>query len=69
MRRRERVNMDWETAEGNLFTWEQVNAELLMDIRRELKTLNSLLYCPNFRAIPAKLDAIRRRLPAKRKRK
>lgn len=32
----------------------------LMDIRDELKKLNSLLHCPNFQAIPFKLDAIRK---------
>lgn len=32
----------------------------LMDIRDELKRLNSLLCCPNFVAIPRKLDAIKR---------
>lgn len=31
---------------------------LLMDIRDELQRLNSLLHCPNFTSIPAKLDRI-----------
>lgn len=67
MRQPGRTNADWRTTEGNTFTWEQVLAELLMDVRTELQRLNALLHCPNFTAIPAKLDAIRRKMPAKRK--
>lgn len=40
--------------------WEQAKAALLMDIRDELQTLNQLLACPNFIAIPRKLDEIAR---------
>lgn len=45
------------------------NAHLavLMDLRDELKSLNHLLHCPNFTAIPGKLDAIRRNTTRKRK--
>lgn len=39
---------------------------VLMDIRDELQTLNSTLSCPNFLAIPAKLDAIRRNTSKRR---
>ena len=39
--------------------WESIHAALLMDIRDELKRLNTLLYCHNFQAIPRHLKAIR----------
>lgn len=41
-------------------TWQQVEVIVLMDIRDELKLLNSLLRCPNFLQIPKQLDAIKR---------
>lgn len=53
----------WSLPEGKVETWEQASVAVLMDIRDELKTLNALLRCPNFIAIPQKLDAIRRKLP------
>lgn len=40
-------------------TWEQVGIIVLMDIRDELKRLNTLLCCPNFTRILATLDAIK----------
>lgn len=66
-RRANRIDVDWVTTENN-FTWEQVTVEVLQDIREELRTLNRLLRCPNFLAIPAKLDRISRNT-AKPKRK
>ena len=51
-----------------VFTAEQLQLVLLQEIRDELKTLNALLHCPNFQAIPKKLDAIRLKLPARKKR-
>lgn len=47
--------------------WEEINAQLLMDIRDELKRLNSVLYCRNFLDIPHKLEAIRRNTTKRRK--
>ena len=41
-------------------TWEQVGIIVLMGIRDQLQLLNSMLRCPNFQQIPAKLDAIKR---------
>lgn len=38
--------------------WTQANTAVLMDIRDELKRLNSLLNCPNFIAIPRTLRRI-----------
>lgn len=45
---------------GKIATWEQAQMAVLYDIRDELKTLNRLLSCPNFTAIPAVLRTIRR---------
>lgn len=39
---------------------------VLMDIRDELQTLNRLLACPNFLAIPRRLEAIRKNTAPKR---
>lgn len=44
-----------------------VTRAILLDIREELKRLNSLLHCHNFTAIPFKLDAIKRNTTKKRK--
>ncbi len=49
-------------------TWPQVQCAILMDIRDELQTLNATLRCPNFLAIPRKLDEIRSNTSKKRKR-
>ena len=54
------VNWSFTTASnGDIQTWEQVHAAVLMDIRDELQRLNTLLHCQNFQRIPAKLDSIR----------
>lgn len=52
-------NVDWVIAgvDGTI-TWSGATVAVLMDIRDELKTLNQLLACPNFIAIPRKLDSI-----------
>lgn len=51
------ANLDWDLPSDRV-SWEQVNTALLMDIRDELKRLNKLLACPNFVAIPQKLNMI-----------
>lgn len=51
---------------GN-YTWNQAIVSVLTDIREELQRLNGVLQCPNFQAIPRKLDRIGRNT-AKRKR-
>lgn len=43
---------------GKCRSWETATVAALYDIRDELKILNSLLRCPNFQAIPRKLDRI-----------
>jgi hypothetical protein len=70
-RRASRINVNWETNDGvkGAFTWDQVTVEVLMDIRSELQKLNSLLHCPNFTAIPRKLDRISRNTAKPRKAK
>jgi hypothetical protein len=64
-------NAEWNLADetGNITTWEKVGIAVLMDIRRELQKLNRLFQCPNFQAIPKKLDRIGRNTARKRKAK
>ena len=62
-----RVNAEWRTRDGNDFTWEQVVVEVLMDVRKELQRLNSVLQCPNFIAVPSKLDRIEKNTRKRRK--
>ncbi len=54
-------NADWDlpTDNGKIQTWQAVEVAVLMDIRDELQTLNRLLGCPNFTAIPTVLRKIR----------
>jgi hypothetical protein len=57
---------DWNLGEKP--TWDGAQLAVLMDLRDEIKRLNSLLYCPNFIAIPRILREIRRNTTkAKRK--
>jgi hypothetical protein len=67
-------NIDWDLpsapgAPNKIATWEAAKIAVLMDIRDELKKLNRLLHCPNFMAIPRKLDAIHKELPTRRKKR
>ena len=50
-------------------SWESIQVSLLMDLRDELKSLNRLLHCSNFIAIPRKLDRIGRNTEKKRRKK
>jgi hypothetical protein len=63
------ANVDWDlsTPSGNIASWEQVSIAVLMDIRRELRTLNALLACPNFATIPRTLRIISRNTAKRRK--
>lgn len=49
---------NWNLPDGPSMSYEAAQLAVLMDIRRELKRLNLLLSCPNFVAIPRKLDRI-----------
>ena len=64
-------NANWDLANpnGEIGTWEKAGIAVLMDIRDELQTLNHVLRCPNFLAIPNKLEAIRRNTAKTRKRR
>ena len=57
---------NWNLPEPNVQSWEQANTAVLMDIRDELKRLNSLFHCANFMTIPNKLESIRRNTVKKR---
>lgn len=59
---RRKKDLNWNVADenGNVPTWERIQIAVLMDLRDELKLLNGLLRCPNFMAIPRKLDRISR---------
>lgn len=54
---------------GDRPTWDGAKLAVLMDIRDELKELNSLLHCHNFTDIPHILRGIRRKLSEKKKKK
>ena len=51
---------------GTVATWEAVQLAVLMDIRRELHTLNSHLGCPNTSDIPGLLRRIARNTTKKK---
>jgi hypothetical protein len=63
-----RKDYDWNTGNpGTVMTWEGAQLAVLMDIRDELKKLNTLLHCYNFTTIPATLRGIRAKLPTRRR--
>lgn len=64
-----RKDVDWNLPEGSEFYWSHVQIAVLMDIRDELKRLNSLLHCHNFTGIPHVLRGIRAKLPTRKRRK
>lgn len=62
---------NWSPADedGSVPTWERANLAVLMDIRDELKTLNRLLGCSNFIAVPEILRGIERNTAKPRRKK
>ena len=70
---RRRENRNWYVAgeDGTLYEnmRDGVSVAVLMDIRAELQTLNALLACPNFIAIPQILRTIRRNTTKPKRRK
>jgi hypothetical protein len=56
----------WQNDDGT-FPYEQAQLSVLMDIREELKRLNNVLQCPNFIAVPTKLDQIAKNTRKRRK--
>ena len=57
---------DWDLSDPAK-SWTEVEVAVLMDIRDELKSLNRLLHCANFIAIPRKLDQIARNTEKKKR--
>lgn len=58
---KQRPDEDWNIVDhNNVITWEKVPIAVLMDIRAELQTLNRLLGCSNFVAVPTILRSIQR---------
>jgi len=57
---RQARNIEWKVSDetGATTNWEAATVAVLMDIRREIQTLNRLLACPNFQAIPGRLKRI-----------
>lgn len=68
-----RKTKDWEwgisPSDRGTYGYEQAQLSVLMDIRDELKRLNGVLQCPNFVAVPAKLDQIIRNTKKKRRKR
>ncbi len=65
-------DVEWDLpvgSNGNIATWAAVEIAVLMDIRDELKRLNSLLHCHNFVSIPQTLKGIRRNTTKKKRKK
>lgn len=62
------VEWNLESEGGGVGTWEKVSIAVLMDIRRELRRLNSVLACPNFQAIPKILRRVSSNTAKPRKR-
>lgn len=58
-----------DNGSGQCATWTNAQLAALYDIRDELKRLNSVLNCPNFQAIPRKLDRISKNTAKPRKRR
>lgn len=59
---RRKKDVVWNVADesGAVYSYDRAALAVLMDLRDELKKLNSLLHCSNFISIPEKLNAIRR---------
>jgi hypothetical protein len=62
-------DLNWSVADdsGSTRSWDEVQVAVLMDIRDELKRLNTLLHCSNFVEIPSILRTIKRNTIKKRK--
>lgn len=67
-------DVDWNLPEGtpnskggNTHRWDSIHAAILMDLRDELKRLNSRIQCHEFIGIPRVLRAIQRNTAKKKK--
>jgi hypothetical protein len=65
------VGNDWDLAEpnGSIGTWEKAGIAVLMDIRDEMRRMNSVLHCQNFLCVPQTLRDIKRNTTKPRRRK
>ena len=61
--------VDWELGPGPNYTWEQINAALLMDIRERLTQLLDIFRCANAQDIPRQLRAINQNTRRKRRKR
>ena len=63
------ANAQWDLWESddNLYSPDQVLLAVMMDIRAEIRRLNSVLQCPNFISVPSKLDQIARNTKRRKK--
>ena len=66
---RQAKDVEWDVVNenGKVPTWEHASIAVLMDIRRELRTLNRLLGCANFNAIPHVLRNIEKNTKSRKR--
>lgn len=70
MRQRELQNQDWTIPHSPTgYSWDTVQAMLLMDLRDQLRTLNNVFRCHRFLDVPNKLERIARNTAKKRRKK
>lgn len=65
-----RSNKDWTVCgeqAGDMIGWDGAKLAVLMDLRDELKKLNTLLHCSKFTSLPDTLRKIERNTRRKRK--
>lgn len=62
-------DISWNLAnsDGKIASWEMVVIAVMMDVRDELKRLNSLLYCHNFTGIPQTLRKVEKNTRKKKR--
>ena len=67
---RRRADANWQIGDeqGRVLSWDECLLAVLMDIRRELKAINTVLACPSLRGIPWSLTTIAKNTKRRRKR-
>ena len=61
-RERKWTGMDWKPSAGSERSWDHIHAELLMDIRDELRKLNNTLGCYRMQRMSDDIHRIDKRL-------
>lgn len=61
------ATFDLSDENGRCASWDRAQLAALYDIRDELKRMNSILYCPNFLAIPQLLRDINKNTKKRKK--